>query len=65
MIAPALSPSGRRPEPFDRAVCAWRVAESDVGIPLGKAARAVSSGRSGTRLDFKDTEAPRGGGVII
>ena len=62
MIAPALSPSRRMPERFNRAVSAWRVAESEVGIPLGKAARVVSSRRSGTVLGFKDTEAPRGGG---
>ena len=63
MIAPALSPSQRMPKPFKCAVSAWRVAESEVGIPLGKAARAVSLGRSGTGLGFKDTEAPRGRGT--
>jgi hypothetical protein len=45
-----------------------RVAEPEAGLPLGKAARAtraVSSGTSGTGLGFRDTDAPRGGGVAV
>jgi hypothetical protein len=52
MIAPALSPSRRMPEPFNRAVSAWRVAESEIGILLreGGAGGQLGDVRDGANL---------------
>ena len=41
------------------------VTEPDVGIVLGKGGAGGSAGKSGMEPGFRDTEAPRDGGVGV
>jgi hypothetical protein len=41
------------------------VAEPEVGIPLGEGGAGGQLGDVGEGLGFRDTDAPRGGGVVV